>query len=363
MKVRLLLLVFVAALSACGSPTAQYSGTVQTESVSVGSQVGGRVVEVDASAGQTLRAGAVIARLDPAMLQADLNQAIAQEGVAAASLRTLQSGSSVSAAAQALGASQSANAAYTQAVTGAATRINAARAALASARANEQLASRTFDRTAALAASGDVSQQSLDQARAARAQAAASTALAKAQYDQLVRADLPGETTAARANAGAAGTNYAAISAGTPDQIAQAQAQVRSAQAAVAHAQAKLREATIVSPSAGVVASINLHPGDMLAQNQTAAIIDTFADPYAYIYASQADLAKLRSAKQLRVTSDTGAGTFDASVEAFDRSAQFTPQNTETADARAVLVYGVKIRIHDPNHTLLDGTTVTVRTL
>ena len=37
------------------------------------------------------------------------------------------------------------------------------------------------------------------------------------------------------------------------------------------------------------------------------------------------------------------------------------PQNVETADQRADLVYGVKIRIRDPQHELLSGTTVTVR--
>ena len=58
--------------------------------------------------------------------------------------------------------------------------------------------------------------------------------------------------------------------------------------------------------------------------------------------------------------SDSGFGTFDGTVETHDRSAQFTPQNVETADQRAELVYGVKIRIHDPEHKLLSGTTVTV---
>ena len=52
--------------------------------------------------------------------------------------------------------------------------------------------------------------------------------------------------------------------------------------------------------------------------------------------------------------------TFTGTVEAFDRTAQFTPQNVETADQRAQLVYGVKVRIADPDHKLLDGTTVTV---
>ncbi|MGA7571676.1 MAG: HlyD family efflux transporter periplasmic adaptor subunit, partial [Candidatus Aquilonibacter sp.] len=148
--------------------------------------------------------------------------------------------------------------------------------------------------------------------------------------------------------------------AGSTAQIAQAQSQARSADAAATHALAELREATIYSTVDGVVASFNLHPGDMLAANQTAAVIDTFADPYVYIYASQSDLQTIRQAKSLAVHSDAGASTFLGKVEAYDRTAQFTPQNVETADQRAELVYGVKVRIHDPDHKLLDGTTVTV---
>ena len=121
-----------------------------------------------------------------------------------------------------------------------------------------------------------------------------------------------------------------------------------------------MREATVYSTVDGVVASFNLHPGDMLLANQPAAVIDTFADPYVYIYASQNDLGRVRNAKSLRVQSDAGAGTFSGTVETYDRTAQFTPQNVETADQRAQLVYGVKIRVHDPDHKLLDGTTVTI---
>ncbi len=348
------------ALVACAAQTSHFSGTVQTEYVSVGSQVGGRVIEVDVAAGRTVRRGAVIVRLDPALPQATYEQAVAQERAADAALRALRTGSLPSQIEQARGASLANGAAYTQTITGADQRLRAARAALANARAAERLADQSYARTASLARTGDVSRQSLDEARAARDQAHASTRQARAQLAQLEHADLPGQTAAALANATAAQKSYQATVAGSTSQLAQAQAQARSARASAAHALAELREATVYSTADGVVASFNLHPGDMLSANQTAAVIDTFADPYVYIYASQSDLERVRAAKSLVVRSDAGAGTFTGTVEAFDRQAQFTPQNVETADQRAQLVYGVKIRIHDPQHKLLSGTTVTV---
>ena len=348
-------------LVSCAAPSPGFSGTVQTEYVSVGSQVGGRVIETDVSAGQTVKRGAVILRLDPTMPQATYDEDVAQARAAQAALRALESGTLPGQIEQARGSSLATSANYRQTIGGARDRITAARAAVADARANERLAEKTYERTAALAATGDVSRQSLDQARAARDQARATVRQTQAQLTQLVRADLPGESAAARANAVAAGRSFSAVVTGSAAQIAQAQAQVRSADAAAAHALAELREATVYSTVDGVVASFDLHPGDMLTANQPAAVIDTFADPYVYIYASQNDLQAIRNAKTLRVQSDAGAGTFAGRVEAYDRQAQFTPQNVETADQRAELVYGIKVRIADPQHKLLDGTTVTVK--
>lgn len=198
-------------------------------------------------------------------------------------------------------------------------------------------------------------------ARAQNQQAWARVEQAQAQYQTLVNAQVPGQQQAAAHNAAAAQAAYATIRNGPrPEEIAQAAATLRAAEATVDRARIRLREMTIVAPIDGIVASFNLHPGDLLTANAPAAIIDTFADPYVYIYASQRDLASFANGTTVHVQSDAGGGTFDGRVETHDRTAQFTPQNTQTADERADLVYGVKIRIHDPNRALLDGTTVTI---
>ncbi len=351
----------LAVLAACSAGGGTYSGTVQTESVSVGSTIGGRVASVETAAGARVQRGQILVRLDPAILQGELDEARGQLAQARANLLELQRGAVATDVEQARSASNAALATYRQTVGASPERLAAARAAVTDAAANARLADQDFARTAALAQTGDVSRQALDQARAARDSAHAREREAQAQYDQLARAEIPGQTQATQAQAASARAGYQTLANGTrPETIAQAQAQVENARGAVARAQARLAELVIVTPADGVVASFNLHPGDVLAPNQTAAIVDTFAEPYAYIYASQSDLERLRTAKALEVHADSGAGTFSGSIAAFDRTAQFTPQNTETADARAQLVYGIKVRIHDPEHKLLDGTTVTV---
>ncbi len=363
------------ALAACGAQPPRYSGTIQTESVAVGSQIGGRVIEVDASTGARVRRGAVLLRLDPSQLRAEYAQARAQVAQAAERLSELANGNVATDVARAREQSAQAAAQYGQTVAqtnpqtaAQAAAVRDARGAVRDAEAAERLARRTFDRTQSLARTGDVSRQNLDQARADEVQALARLSQARArlaqansEYANVVNAQLPGERAAAEANALAQHEAYLTVRNGTRDEaIEQARAQLAAAQAAADYARVRLDEAVIRAPADGFVESLNLHPGDLLNPNQQAAIIDTFADPYAYIYVSQRDLGALAPGKQIRVISDAGGAAYDATVEAHDRKAQFTPQNTETADQRAELVYGVKIRIHDPQHRLLDGTTITL---
>jgi HlyD family secretion protein len=354
-------LIALVAISACASHPPAYSGSVQTESVAVGSQTGGRVVEVDVAAGSTVRRGSVVVRLDPGLLGAEYDQARAQARQAAERLAELENGNLPTEIARARAQSVQAAAQYHQTVAQSGPQTADQAAAIHDAEAALVLAQISFARTQSLVSTGDLSQATLDQARAGYVQAQARLAQTRASYANVVNAQLAGERASARANAQAQSENYQTVRAGPrSEEIAQAQAALAASEAVIAYDRKRLDETVITSPAAGLVASFNLHPGDLLGANEEAAIIDTFADPYAYIYASQRDLASLDRGTHLRVVSDTGGAPYDGVVVAFDRSAQFTPQNVETADQRADLVYGVKVSIRDPQHRLLSGTTVTV---
>jgi RND family efflux transporter MFP subunit len=136
---------------------------------------------------------------------------------------------------------------------------------------------------------------------------------------------------------------------------------VEAAQAALDAAAASLAETQIRSPSSGVVESIDLQPGDILPPGATAAVIDTQKDPYVIIYVPQHGLGPFAVGQSLTVHSDALPGeTFVGVVEERDRDAQFTPRNVQTADDRATLTFGVKIRIKDGAGRLYNGTTVTI---
>jgi HlyD family secretion protein len=353
-------LALALALAACSGAVPAYSGTVQTESIAVGSEVGGRVVATAVATGSRVRRGSVLLRLDAAQLQAQYDQSVAQTAAAAEHLDALRNGSLATDVAKARAQSVQAQAQYRQTVAQAQPEAAAAAAEVRDAEAAEALARVTLERMQALAATGDVARQSLDQARSDDAAARARVAQAGANEAALVRAALPGERSGARANAAAQAAAYQTVRNGPrPEDVAAAAAQLAAAAAAERYASARLRETVVVAPADGVVQSFDLHPGDLIAAGQQAAVVDTFADPYVYIYAAQRDLGALASSTRVRIVSDADGRTYDGVVEAADRTPQFTPQNTETADQRADLVYGVKLRIHDPRHALLAGTTIT----
>jgi len=146
-----------------------------------------------------------------------------------------------------------------------------------------------------------------------------------------------------------------------PAEIALMHSNVQEAQAALAAAQVALDETIIRTPSDGIVESIDLQPGDLLGPGLTAVVIDTLEDPYVRIYVPQRSLQEFRLGKNVTVRSDALSGaTFSGIVEQQDLSAQFTPRDVQTAEDRGDLTFGIKIRVHDPQHRLYSGTTVTV---
>ena len=68
------------------------SGYMEAEEVVLSFEAGGRIVELLVGEGDAVQAGQVVARLDPALLDAQIAQAEATVAVAAANLRLLQVG-------------------------------------------------------------------------------------------------------------------------------------------------------------------------------------------------------------------------------------------------------------------------------
>ena len=350
------------AVVACGKSATTYSGTIQPEAPNVGSTVGGRVIAVFVTTGQHVTHGQIILKFDPKDQKAALAQAQGQLAQAESTLADLEAGPRPQDIAKANAQADQARSQYEQAQITAPHQITEAQANVRQAAAAASVAAANEKRAHDLYNNGYTSAQALDDAVATNRQAQAQLRSAQAQLAAAQSGSVPQGVVAARNAYESALANAQLVAAGTrPDQIAQARAAVETAKAGVQAAQARLVEMTVRSPADGIVNGLSLRVGDLVPAGAAVATIDEFKDPYVYIYVPQSDLGKLQLGQAVTVRSDAFPGrTFDAHVEAVDQSAQFTPRDVQTAEDRANLVFGVKVRVRDPNHELRGGTTAEV---
>lgn len=130
-------------LSCSGTPAPRGSGTIELDEIDVASLVGGRVLHLAVSEGDTVHAGDTLAVLSRGEVAAELAAQIAQAQRAESQARDLAAGARPS-------------------------EVLVARAQLAAAQADRRLAESQFARTEKLVKSQAVAQAELDRARAAR---------------------------------------------------------------------------------------------------------------------------------------------------------------------------------------------------
>ena len=373
-----LALLSVIACAACSNRGAQfaYSGTVQADSASVGSTAGGRVTSIDVADGQRVRKGQTILAFDDRQLRAAYLSAVATRDQAYAQLHDLEAGPREADVAKAEANAAQADAAYRQAEVNQPQAVQTARSGVDSAKADDDAAHAASAKAASdearsrtLFRQGAISAQAMDAARAAAesARGAAKAADAKlqqanAQLESVKNGSAAQTVDAAAYAAAAAHAELSLVLAGTrPDQLQQARSAAKAADANVAAASARLDEMHVLAPADGVVDGLDLRPGDLVAAGAAVAQVDEFGDPWVRIYVTQSDMQHVKVGTAVRVRSDALAGrVFDGRIEMIDARAQFTPRDVQTAEDRADLVFGVKVRIADPDRALRAGTTVDV---
>lgn len=230
--------------------TLVYSGNVQARSqVNVVPKITGRVERLYVDIGDEVRQGEVIAELDRATLDAQVQQAEAAVSVAQARLAQVQAGSKAEDIEAAAAAVRSAEARLDQARSGArAEEIAAARAQVgqAQSRLDALLAGPKPDDATALDAAVDQARASVDQTRAQLASAQAAFTESKFRLEQ-ARAGLGGPNTraediaAAQAAVNAARSRLDNLRAGArPEDVRAAELAVERARVNLAAAEAAL---------------------------------------------------------------------------------------------------------------------------
>lgn len=110
------------------------------------------------------------------------------------------------------------------------------------------------------------------------------------------------------------------------------------------------------SPSSGVVTRAPMHIGEVVSPGQTAVTVADLTSLRLTVYVLERDLGRVRVGQRVTVTADPfGDRTFSGTVTSTNPRAEFTPRNVQTQRDRLNLVFGVKVRVENPDMALKPG--------
>lgn len=278
------------------------NGRLEATDIDIATRAGGRLKEVLVKEGDEVQVDQVVAIMDTATLDADLQRAQAQ----------------VRQAQQAKATVQALLAQRHQAVT-------TASAQVAQRQAELMLVNKQFKRTQELVAKGFLSPQKLDEAQT---------------QVQTVKAGL----SAAESQVAEART---AITATESQQI-EAQSAIETAQASVKRIQADLNDTSLRAARAGRVQLRAAQPGEVLSPGGRVIAMVDLSDVYMTFFLPETAAGRIAIGSEARLVLDAAPNyVIPAKVSFVANVAQFTPKTVETTAERQKLVFKVRAQV-DP---------------
>lgn len=289
-------------------------GNVDLRQVDLAFNGSGRIAQVLVDEGAKVKEGEVLARLDTSLIEPQVAQAEANVAAQAAAVEKLHNGNRPEDIAQ-------------------------AKANVDAAQANAHNAQLNYDRLVKLqeSPSGNpsVTQSQIDSAKAAKDSAVAQLEVAQ---QALILAK--------------AGPRK--------EDIAAAEAQLKAVQAQLALLRQQLKDATLVSPSDGIIRSRLLEPGEMASTAKPVFSIAIVTPKWVRAYVSEPDLPKVAPGEAATVTVDGVDHPFSGHIGFISPVAEFTPHAIQTTELRTSLVYEVRVLVDDPKDVLRLGMPATV---
>jgi HlyD family secretion protein len=287
-------------------------GNVDIRQVELAFRVPGRIAELRLEEGETVRAGALLARLDGRSYQDSVRAAEAEVARRSAALAKLQAGARPAEIAQ-------------------------ARARVSEQQADLDNLKRSLARNEALVRSGATTQVAYDNAKTAV------------------------EAAGARLDSASKALELTRQGARRED-IAEASAALEVARANLGAAQTALADTELVAPSDGVISSRVRERGAIAGAGDVVYVLSLQKPIWARVYVSESLLGRVRPGMQVSVFTDSEPGRpHRAHVGFISPVAEFTPKSVETPELRTDLVYRVRVIIDDDGAGLRQDMPVTVR--
>ena len=279
------------------------NGRIEAVEIDVAAKTAGRVKEILANEGDFVRAGQDLARMDTAVLEAQLREAEAQLQRALIGIETAQSQ-----------------------VTQREAEKQAAEALVAQRTAELDAARKRLVRSEELAPKGAAPLSKLDDDRAVFQAAKAAVSAAEAQV------------AAAQAAIGQAKSNVVA-----------AQSAVEATQATIQRIQADIDDSVLKSPRDGRVQYRVAQPGEVLSPGGVVLNMVDLSDVYMTFFLPTEQAGRVALGTEARLVLDAAPQyVVPAKVSFVADVAQFTPKTVETEEERLKLMFRIKARI-DPD--------------
>lgn len=318
------------------------SGTVvPVETVNLSPKTSGRVQAVYVKQGDIVTAGQVIARMEQDDVQASLAQANAVIAQSQARLAELKAGSRPQEVAQARANVNRAQAAIAQAQA----TVEQARSSIAEAKSRLALTLQRVERNRMLVAEGAVSRDVWDEVQSTANNATAAVRSAEANYRN-AQANL--DVTQAGLQDAQQRLNLL-LAGSRPEQIAQAEAQLRESQGRLQAIQVQAQDTLIRTPFAGVITQRYADPGDFVTPTTSASSTASATSTSVVALASgleilakvpEVDIGRIRLGQSVEVVADAyPQETFQGNVRLIAPEA-VVEQNVTTFQVRIDLTSG-----------------------
>ncbi len=341
-----------------------YSGTVETREIQIGSKTGGRVTQVPVEEGQAVKAGSLLVHFECDDLKAQRAQAKAQLEQAQADYRRLQRGNRPEEIAQARATAQEQRAVLAAAENGPRSQeLQQARADYAAANADAVNAQTNYQRMEILVRDDTVSRQQYDNAKATRDSTAQRAESLRQRLALLQAGTRKEDLQAAQERYRQAQAAAELMQHGyRKEDIDAGRAKLDEAQARIDQLDVQLKEAELFAPADGLVETVSVCTGDLVGPGKIVVTMLESSQLWVKVYVPETDLSAVRIGQAAQVEVDALHGrTFAGHVQEIASQAEFLPRNVQTRDDRQHQVFGVKVRVDNPDGVLKSGMSATVR--
>jgi multidrug resistance efflux pump len=341
----------------------EYSGTVETREIQIGSRIGGRVTAVHVEEGQLVKGGTVLVQFECDELKAQRAQAQAKLEQAQADLDKMQRGNRPEEIAQSDATARAQQATLDAARNGPRRQeIDQAQADYAAASADATNAEVTYKRMEKLIATDTISRQQFDDARDKRDAAAQRAESARQRLALLQAGTRPEDLRAAEDKYKQAEAAAVLARKGfRKEDIESSRGRLAEAQGVVAELDARLREAALTAPSDAVVEVVSVRPGDLVPAGRIVITMLETSQLWVKVYIPETDLSHVRLGQHATVRVDSfGGRAFDGHVGQIASQAEFLPRNVLTKSDREHEVFGVKVYVDNAQQILKSGMSATV---